>query len=180
MLFFIVCLFIYLNRNAFLNEIDFFNSVTGNRAINIENIWQFIEDYRKKSSMGSGYSSTFRDARTLYEGNNSSNIIFYLSSVYFNYLLSPLINISKFINNINFSDYVYIMHIMLRIISIISIFIFIKYLDRKILTVLSIFIILTIIWSLGTTSYGTAIRHNIVSDFSLFLSTIMLFKKAKF
>lgn len=170
----------YYNSGILLNELDFYNPKTGDREISISNLWQFVEDFRKDARDGSGFPTEFRGARTLYDEPHLNFSFLRISEIYINFLFAPLSSIHKFINNLNILDYIYIIHIFLRIITISIIIFLYKLINKKIFSILIIFIILSSLWSLGTTSYGTAIRHNLVSDFALFITMIILLKKFKF
>ena len=170
----------YFNSGILLNELDFYNSKTGERKININNLWQFVEEFRKDARDGSGFPTEFRGARTLYDEPHQYFTFFRIFEIYINFLFAPLSSIHKFINNLNILDYIYIIHIFLRIIAISIIIFLYKLINKKIFSILLIFIILSSLWSLGTTSYGTAIRHNLVSDFALFITMLILLKKFKF
>lgn len=180
-IFFIIILSIlfYFNSGILLNELDFYNPNTGEREINLNNLWQFVEEFRKNARDGSGFPTEFRGARTLYDEPNLYFTFFRIPEIYINFLFAPLSSIHKFIDNLNILDYIYIIHILLRITAISIIIILYKLIDKKILSIVFIFIILSFLWSLGTTSYGTAIRHNLVSDFALFVAMIILLKKFK-
>ena len=51
-------------------SMNFYNPNTGEREINLNNLWQFVEEFRKNARDGSGFPTEFRGARTLYDEPN--------------------------------------------------------------------------------------------------------------
>ena len=59
-----------------LMELDFYNIKSGEPNLNLTNIFQFIEEYRKNTRDGSGYPTEFRKSRTLYDYPSDASILF--------------------------------------------------------------------------------------------------------
>lgn len=162
-----ITLFLYFFQNDLLEEIDFYNIVDGNPNLSFENLLHFIKQYRDNVGAGSGV----RLSRTFYDFSTNDFLIIEFINIYISYLFTPLMHFNKFFSVFNFLDYLYLIHIYFRILAVCIILIFFNHLDFKIINLLIMFLIISFIWSLGTTNYGTAIRHNLSSDFLILVSS---------
>ena len=118
-------------------------------------------------------SGEFVNAKLTYT-INQDNFILLLIKSFFYYNFLPLFNIERV------QDLYLVFFSWLRLLACIFIIYNWKLMSNHNRTLFAIFMISSLIWSLGTTNFGTAARHHLTHDFFLIISFGRLFSELKF
>ena len=168
---FLFCLVIFsISIIYFLNSghiIDFTN-------LFLQKIYRVLENFHIGSVTTAYTRASYMD---IFEINNFTDFINFLILKISKYFLEPII----FVRKINFLDIILFLENIIRLVIILFfIFIFSKS-DKKnnffYLILFIFFIFIEVIWSLGTTNWGTAARHHFVPLQLLLFSTFAINSK---